>query len=329
MGPSPAGITNDGRNDAPRFDQLVTHATITERPGSSETTSSNLSGTFSASDPDADSLLSYTAATVNNNPATSSNTTNSQNNANNNTTTVGSYGSISLNASTGDYTYTPLLATIEALNDGDTTLDLFRITASDGIESATTELSVSITGADENPIPEPTPQPNPEPTPAPTPELTPEPLPPQEPIELDCLVSRLIKNSGLNISGSRCNDIIKCRSKDDALIGRSGDDILKGKSGNDLLKGGQDFDLLLGGQGDDIVKGGRGADLIHLSSGQDQILDFKPQRGDRLNSKNKFSFAATELDGHLILTDINNNTQITLLNISLKTMLAVQPELFS
>ena len=44
-----------GRNDAPRFDQQIAQATITERPGSSETTSSNLSGTFSANDPDADS----------------------------------------------------------------------------------------------------------------------------------------------------------------------------------------------------------------------------------------------------------------------------------
>ena len=100
-------------------------------------------------------LLSYNAATVNNNPSPRfrTNTTNSQNNANNNTTTIGSYGSLSLNASTGDYTYTPDLTEIEALNDGDTALDLFRITASDGTESATTEFSVHITGADENQAP--------------------------------------------------------------------------------------------------------------------------------------------------------------------------------
>ena len=89
--------------------------------------------------------------TSNNNPSTRfrTNTTNSQNNANNNTTTIGSYGSLFLNASTGDYTYTPDSTATEPLNDGDTALDLFRITASDGIESATTDFSVRITGADE------------------------------------------------------------------------------------------------------------------------------------------------------------------------------------
>ena len=79
----------------------------------------------------------------------------------------------------------------------------------------------------------------------------------------------------------------------------------------------------------DLLRGGRGADRIHLSRGQDQILDFKPQQGDRLISKNKFSFVATELDGNLILSDIKNHTQITLHNISLITALTAQPELFS
>ena len=451
-----------GRNDAPHFDQQVIQATITERPGSSATTSSNLSGTFSASDPDADSLLSYTAATVSDNPSARSrtNTTNSQTNTNNDTTTVGSYGSLSLNPTTGDYSYTPHVTAIEALNDGDTALDLFRISASDGTESSTTDFSVRITGADENPTPSPTPAPtpsptpdsNPDPTPAPnpdptpppnpspTPDSNPDPTPPpnpdptpespllQEPIELDCLISSSKTNSGLKITGSPCNDIIKGQTKDDVLLGRSGDDLLKGKSGNDLLKGGKKSDLLRGGrgddtlrggqdndtlrggqgadhlighqgqdrligrqandvirgrsgddtikggqgddnirggqgadhlighqgndlligrpgndvirgrsgddtikggQGDDTIKAGRGADLIHLSRGQDQIFDFKPRRGDRLIGNDEFSFAATELDGHLILTDIDNNTHITLRNISLNTVLAVQPELFS
>ena len=53
---------------------------------------------------------------------------------------------------------------------------IFRITASDGTESATTE-PVHITGADENPSPEPTPEPTPAPTPEPTPEPEPEPTP--------------------------------------------------------------------------------------------------------------------------------------------------------
>ena len=71
------------------------------------------------------------------------------------------------------------------------------------------------------------------------------------------------------------------------------------------------------------------ADLIHLSRGNDQILDFKPQRGDRLLSKNKFSFEATELDDNLILTNSDNNSQTTLHNTNLNTLLAIQPELFA
>ena len=96
--------------------------------------------------------------------------------------------------------------------------------------------------------------------------------------------------------------------------------MIRGRSGNDTIKG---------GQGDDIIKAGRGADLIHLSLGQDQILDFKPQRGDRLISKNKLSFEATEFGGNLILTDVNNDAQITLYNFTLNAALAVHPELFS
>ena len=55
----------------------------------------------------------------------------------------------------------------------------------------------------------------------------------------------------------------------------------------------------------------------------------KPRLGDRLISKNKFSFGFTQLNGNLIMTEVNKNTQITLQNISLNTALTVQPELFS
>ena len=113
------------------------------------------------------------------------------------------------------------------------------------------------------------------------------------------------------------------------MKGGRGNDIIKGGRGNDIIRGGRGNDIIKGGRGNDIIKGGRGADLIHLSLGQDQILDFQPQRGDRLISKNKFSFEATEVDGNLVLADIRTNTQITLHNISLNVALAVQPDLFS
>ena len=486
-------IVVTGVNDYPSLTSPQS-GIIREITGSSQTESSGLSGTLSATDVDANASLEYGILGGSTVDST--------------TSLAGNYGTLELDTSTGEYTYTPDSSSIEALNEGQSVSDQFRVSISDSMALDSTEFQVLITGASENPTPEPTPEPtpaptpqptpeptpepepepeptpaptpeptpqptpeptpepepepdptpapNPEPTPQPTPEPTPdptpapnpepspeptsqpnpeptpeptpEPLPPKEPLELDCLVSRSITNSGLKITGSTCNDIIKGQTKDDVLFGRSGDDLLAGKSGKDLLKGGRDPDLLRGGQGDDtlrggqgndilrggkgadhlighqghdqliglqdndvirgqsgddtikggqgddilrggkgadhlighkgddlligrqendvirgrsgddtikggqgddIIKGGRGADLIHLSSGQDQILDFKPQRGDQLISKNKFSFEATELDGNLILTDIDNNTQITLRNIDLDTLLAIQPELFS
>ena len=361
-------IAINGRNDAPIFTAISTKATITEIPDSLDTITTGLSGVFAATDPDSNTVLTYSIIT-------NIDTDNSQI-ENTQTTNIfaldGIYGFLELNRSTGEYIYTPNTFAIEALKEAETNVDLFQINASDGIESTTTEFSVLVTGADE--AAEPTPEPRPEPEPS------------------ECEISTSQTITSLNITGSPCDDIIKGDKKDNILLGKSGVDSLKGKSGNDLLKGGKDADILRGGkgvdtlhgergddtlrggkgddtlrggrgadhlighqgqdlligrqgndvirgrsgddtikggQGDDIIKGGRGADLIHLSRGHDQILDFKPQRGDRLFSDKQFSFEATELDGNLILSDLESNTQITLHNISLNTALAVHPEFFS
>ncbi|MEB3253940.1 MAG: hypothetical protein VKI93_04410 [Synechococcus sp.] len=129
--------------------------------------------------------------------------------------------------------------------------------------------------------------------------------------------------------GGDGNDTLYGGNHSDVVYGEAGNDRLINNKGNDTLRGRSGDDTIRGGKGDDIIKGGRGADRIHLSRGQDQILDFKPQQGDRLLSKNKFAFEATERDGNLILIDINYNSQITLYNISLEAVLAVQPELFT
>ena len=131
------------------------------------------------------------------------------------------------------------------------------------------------------------------------------------------------------LRGNSGNDILRGGTGADLLIGHKGNDLLIGRQGNDVIRGSAGDDTIKGDQGTDIIRGGRGADLIHFSGGKDQILDFKPQQGDRLILKNKFSFAATELNGDLILNGIKNNAQITICNIDLNTMLAVQPELFS
>ena len=349
-----------GVNDLPAL-TTPPQATISEVEGSNETESSGLTGTFSATDADSDAHFEYGIL--------------GGSAVDHGSRLTGTYGTLEIDAFTGEYVYTPNESSIEALNDGDLVSDQFRICVSDTMALDNADFEVLIRGASENPSAEPTPNPTPEPSPAPTPTPTPSAEPisapnlevsaPPEGANVDCLISRATTNRGLNIIGSPCQDIIKGQKNDDVLLGRSGDDHLTGKPGKDLLRGGQGDDTLRGGkgadkltghkghdlligqqgndlirgrsgddtikggQGDDTIKGGRGADLIHLSHGQDQILDFKPRQGDRLIAKNLFSFEATELDGNLILSDIENNTQITLHNISLITALAAQPELFS
>ena len=150
---------------------------------------------------------------------------------------------------------------------------------------------------------------------------------------VDALFS-LNETGAITVDAKGGNDTITLQDSDQVV----GTATIKGGAGNDTIaltaeSGGNNSRLasssVNGGQGDDTIKGGRGADRIQLSRGNDQILDFKPQQGDRLINKNKFSFEATERDGNLILSDIENNTQITLHSISLITALAAQPELFS
>ena len=410
-------IVVTGINDYPSIKTPLL-GRVDEVIGSTQTQTSGLSGMLTATDVDTNANLEYGILGGSTVDST--------------TSLAGNYGTLELDTSTGEYTYTPDSSSIEALNTGQSVSDQFRISVSDSMALDSTEYQVLITGASENPSPEATPAPTPEPTPttstpaptptptpepipttstqAPTPTPTPEPIPTtatqtpasepdpateptpdptlealllQESMELDCPISSSKTKTGLEIKGSLCSDVLNGGNKNDVLHGKSGDDLLIGKPGNDFLKGGHDSDLLRGGQGDDIlrggkggdilrggtgadqlighkghdlligrhgndlirgragddtikggngddiIKGGRGADHIHLSRGQDQILDFKPQRGDRLIGNNKFSFEATEFDGNIILSDINSNTQITLHNISLNAVLAVQPKLFS
>ncbi|QNI95999.1 VCBS domain-containing protein [Synechococcus sp. RS9902] len=64
-------------------------------------------------------------------------------------TLAGSYDSLSLNTSTGAYSYTPNSDAVEALDDGDSVADSFTVTASDGTETTSATYTVNLTGADE------------------------------------------------------------------------------------------------------------------------------------------------------------------------------------
>ena len=234
-----------GINDYPSIASL-SQGTIREIEGSSETRTSGLTGTVTATDIDSSASLEYGilgGSTVDNTASL-----------------AGNYGTLELDTSTGEYTYTPDSSTIEALNSGESVSDQFRISVSDSMALDSTELKILITGASENSPRRPTPSPSPGPTLKPTPKPTPQPLP--KPTEPDCLIAKTITSRDLKLIGSLCNDIIKGQTKDDVLFGRSGDDVLEGRLGNDSLQGGQGSDLLRGGKGDDTLSGGPGNDTL-------------------------------------------------------------------
>jgi VCBS repeat-containing protein len=68
-------------------------------------------------------------------------------------TQSGSYGSLSVNTTTGDYSYTPDSSTIQSLNSGENYSDTFTVTVSDGIAAVVTKTyMVNITGANDAPV---------------------------------------------------------------------------------------------------------------------------------------------------------------------------------
>jgi VCBS repeat-containing protein len=91
------------------------------------------SGTFSGSDIDPDTTLSYGIAegTVSSGVATK----------------VGAYGTLSVNIGTGDYTFTPNDTAIEARKSNDS--ETFSVTVSDGSATANASFTVHVTGADD------------------------------------------------------------------------------------------------------------------------------------------------------------------------------------
>jgi hypothetical protein len=118
-------------NEAPVF--TTTNLSTTYTDTSATDTFSNSTGTFSATDVDANTTLSYGIS-----DGTVSGST---------MTKVGTYGSLSINSATGAYTYTPNNSAINALTTTQT--DAFTISVSDGSLSTTTNYSVMLNGVAE------------------------------------------------------------------------------------------------------------------------------------------------------------------------------------
>ena len=85
----------------------------------------------------------------------------------------------------------------------------------------------------------------------------------------------------------------------DDIAGLGGNDVLFGDSGDDLMNGGAGDDFLSGGFGNDQLTGESGADTFVYSSaaeGEDLILDFNADEGDRLDFRELFGGAADSDD---------------------------------
>jgi Ca2+-binding RTX toxin-like protein len=160
---------------------------------------------------------------------------------------------LTLNAD-GSYSYDPN-GQFEALNDGESALDSFTYTVSDGKGgSDTATVTITINGVTDEPPPPPP--------------------------------------SGELITGTRGNDRLKGGSGDDTIRGLDGNDQLKGCDGKDDLAGGCGNDTIWGGSGNDRIAGGKGNDHLHggegadifvfeKKCGKDIVEDFGP--GDRID----------------------------------------------
>ena len=133
---------------------------------------------------------------------------------------------LTLNAD-GTFDYDPN-GQFESLNDGDTATDSFTYTVSDGTDSSTATVTVSIDGVD-------------------------------EPLNLEGT------NQPDILNGAGGNDTLFGGNAPDELFGDGGDDSLNGGNGPDTLTGGAGNDILTGGQGRDlfVLAAGDGTDTIN------------------------------------------------------------------
>ena len=80
--------------------------------------------------------------------------------------------------------------------------------------------------------------------------------------------------------GDRGDDTMQGAEGDDQMYGESGNDVVSGGNNNDYVSGGSGMDQLFGGENDDTLKGGSGADYFDCGAGFDVITDFDPSKGD-------------------------------------------------
>ncbi len=109
------------------------------------------------------------------------------------------------------------------------------------------------------------------------------------------------------------------------VIGGSGNDNLRGSGGDNRLEGGAGDDLLYGSGGNDILIGGAGDDTL-IGSGHDDTFVFGPGFGrdtvDDFDDNGRgsqdilditaFGITAADFDARVVITDIGDDTRITI-----------------
>ena len=130
-----------GVNDAPSLDTIET-GIILDLEYSSAITSNNLSGQLTASDPDESAVLTYGINSV-------STVTTNRNIANSFSTNLinGTYGQLEVNATTGEYTYTPNSTAVNNLTAGQSATETFSLFVSDGSLTSTQTFDIELTGS--------------------------------------------------------------------------------------------------------------------------------------------------------------------------------------
>jgi len=130
-------ITISGADDQPTL-AAVSSGSVAEVRLSGSTTDSGLSGTLGGADVDVETLSYGISGGTDNGDGTVSKTL--------------AYGTLTVNTTTGAYSYAKNAGAIEALDDGENFSDVFTVTVSDGDDAAVTQTyTVNVSGADDQP----------------------------------------------------------------------------------------------------------------------------------------------------------------------------------
>ncbi|AMK10993.1 VCBS domain-containing protein [Pseudodesulfovibrio indicus] len=110
-------------------------------------------------------------------------------------------------------------------------------------------------------------------------------------------------------TGVATDDVIDGQAGSDSIHGGAGDDLIYGGEGNDILNGGTGNDIIFGGAGDDIINVSTGNDVIALGEGKDVVMidvDYLADNGGANVTIADFS----DKDGDVL--DLNNANGYTL-----------------